>query len=495
MTAVVGQGFSQIAAGPASAGRSGARSAGKDDATSFDDLVRDDGRRGAETASPRSGDAKSVAVIAGRGHDRADRGDADASPHGQAAGRIHHPHGTAGDDSPDDKSDDDAPPAAAGTGDGQPLRDRLPLLATLGALGHQGNAPATMPARIGAPAREPSTSAATGDGPGSLQPDDARLRITPRDPAADAIAFATKGTQPLRAAAAVVPPVQGRQAESGTTSSEAAGKAAAPGDTEARPIAMAPTALAPAGSTGDPRDDASPDGREDAQDGHAGPARAGHGAPARDEPSREPDRISRSADERRGSGSVTVVADRSFPAPAAHPLGQTTAGVIGALASVANQTPASALSQPPQASTVAHPAHVLRIELHPAELGAVTASLRMSGEQLSIELKPETAEAYRHLQRDSDTIVKSLRKLGLDVDSVTVVQPSIATQPAARADAGNQASAMPGRDPGQFQPGTSGGSGDGFGGQRSGRNHSHDGQPLERPTPIHRERAQGSLFI
>jgi chemotaxis protein MotD len=494
MTAVVGQGFSQIAAAPASAGTSGARGAGKDDATSFDDLVRDDGRRGAETASPRSGDAKSVAVIAGRGHDRGDPGDADASPHGQAAGRTRHPHRTAGDDSPGDKSDDVAPPPTAGNGDGQPLRDRLPLLATLGALGHQGSAPATMPARIGTPAREPSTSAATGDRPGSTQPDDARLRITPRDPAADAIAFATKGIQPLRAAAAVVPPVQGRQAESGTTSSEAAGKAPASGGAVTRTIAMAPTALAPAGSTGDPQDDASPDRREDAQGGRAGPARAGHGAPAGDEPSREPDRISRSADERRGSGSVTVVADRSFPAPAAHPLSQTTAGVIGALATVASQSPTSPLSQPPQTGTVAHPAHVLRIELHPAELGAVTASLRMSGEQLSIELKPETPEAYRHLQRDSDTIVKSLRKLGLDVDSVTVMQPSIAAQPTPRADAGNQAPAMPGRDPGQFQPGTSSG-GDGFGGQRSGRNHSHDGQPLERPAPIHRERAQGSLFI
>ena len=48
-----------------------------------------------------------------------------------------------------------------------------------------------------------------------------------------------------------------------------------------------------------------------------------------------------------------------------------------------------------------------KIELHPAELGMVTASLRLSGEQLSIEIRPENHEAHRRLSSDSDAIMTS----------------------------------------------------------------------------------------
>ena len=78
---------------------------------------------------------------------------------------------------------------------------------------------------------------------------------------------------------------------------------------------------------------------------------------------------------------------------------------------------------------------MLKIELHPAELGMVTASLRLSGEQLSIELKPETHDAYRRLSTDSEAIVKSLRGLGFEVDKVTILQPSVAVPAATRTDA------------------------------------------------------------
>jgi chemotaxis protein MotD len=193
-------------------------------------------------------------------------------------------------------------------------------------------------------------------------------------------------------------------------------------------------------------------------------------------------------------GPVTLASDRSFPAPAAHPLSPTTAGLIEALAARGQATPAPlALHQQP--ATVAVPTHIMKIELHPAELGIVVANLRMSGGQLSVELKPETAEAYRHLSSDSDTIAKSLKKLGLDVGSVTVLQPSVATTPVTRTDAGNQTPSMPGRDASQFQSGTSAGGGDNSGGQQSGRNRNHDGQALDRPASAHRERPGGSLFI
>ena len=114
----------------------------------------------------------------------------------------------------------------------------------------------------------------------------------------------------------------------------------------------------------------------------------------------------------RSTPPVNVLSRQDFPAPA-----QTTvASLTQSLA--ADETFAQAMSK---THPVNHshggatvPAHTLKIELHPAELGAVTASLRMAGEQLSIELKVETAEAHRRLSVDSEAIVSSLRGLGYD---------------------------------------------------------------------------------
>ncbi len=62
----------------------------------------------------------------------------------------------------------------------------------------------------------------------------------------------------------------------------------------------------------------------------------------------------------------------------------------------------------------------LKIQLNPVELGAVTAHLRIKDDTVTVELSAETADAQRQLASDADTIVKSLRALGLDVDRVTV---------------------------------------------------------------------------
>lgn len=62
----------------------------------------------------------------------------------------------------------------------------------------------------------------------------------------------------------------------------------------------------------------------------------------------------------------------------------------------------------------------LKIQLSPVELGAVTAHLRIEDDTVTVELSAETADAQRQLTTDADTIAKSLRALGLDVDRVTV---------------------------------------------------------------------------
>ncbi|RVA71756.1 flagellar hook-length control protein FliK, partial [Mesorhizobium sp. M7A.F.Ca.CA.001.11.2.1] len=198
---------------------------------------------------------------------------------------------------------------------------------------------------------------------------------------------------------------------------------------------------------------------------------------------------------------IDVVSERSFPALPQGPISQAALNVVNAIA--ADAGPQKALSASPTtthlASSVAVPTHVLKIELHPAELGMVTANLRLSGEQLSIELKPETHDAYRRLSADSEAIVKSLRGLGFEVDKVTILQPSVAVPAATRTDTTAPLAAATGRDPASFQPGNSGGGNGGAGGQQPGQqssgNRNDDAQDYGRGPSPSRERAGGDIFI
>ncbi|MEO5757738.1 MAG: flagellar hook-length control protein FliK, partial [Mesorhizobium sp.] len=197
------------------------------------------------------------------------------------------------------------------------------------------------------------------------------------------------------------------------------------------------------------------------------------------------------------AGRIDVVSERSFPAPAQNPMSQAALNVVSAIA--ADGGPQQTLSSPSAAgqlaSSVAVPTHMLKIELHPAELGMVTATLRLSGEQLSIELKPETHDAHRRLSADSEAIVKSLRGLGFEVDKVTILQPSVAVPSATRTDATGSLPTATGRDQSSFQPGNSGGNNGGTGGQQPGRNRNDDAQDFGRAASPARERAGGDMFI
>ncbi|RTL94532.1 MAG: flagellar hook-length control protein FliK [Hyphomicrobiales bacterium] len=193
---------------------------------------------------------------------------------------------------------------------------------------------------------------------------------------------------------------------------------------------------------------------------------------------------------------MEVVSQQSFPAPAQNPISQTASALVEALASDngVQKTFSSASTGSQTTNSVAVPTHVLKIELHPSELGSVTASLRLSGEQLSIEMKPETHEAYRRLTTDSDAIVKSMRSLGFDVDKVTILQPSIAAHAASRADANGAMPMSTGRDQPSSQPGGSGGN-SGGGGRQPGRNDGNGAQEFGRDASPHRERAGDDMYI
>ncbi|RUU14034.1 flagellar hook-length control protein FliK [Mesorhizobium sp. USDA-HM6] len=196
------------------------------------------------------------------------------------------------------------------------------------------------------------------------------------------------------------------------------------------------------------------------------------------------------------AGRMDVVSEQSFPAPAQNPISQTASALVEAIASDdgVQQSFSSASVAAQTANSVAVPTHVLKIELHPSELGMVTASLRLSGEQLSIEMKPETHEAYRRLTADSDAIVKSLRGLGFEVDHVTILQPSIAVHSANRADANSALPMSTGRDQPSFQPGNSGGNSAG-GDRQPGRNDGNGAQEFSRAASPLRERAGDDIYI
>ena len=64
--------------------------------------------------------------------------------------------------------------------------------------------------------------------------------------------------------------------------------------------------------------------------------------------------------------------------------------------------------------------NTLKIQMHPIELGLVTATLHLQGEELVVSLQVETGDAYRQLSDDQDSIVRALRGHGFAVDQVSV---------------------------------------------------------------------------
>ncbi|MFC6489968.1 flagellar hook-length control protein FliK [Nitratireductor sp. GCM10026969] len=128
--------------------------------------------------------------------------------------------------------------------------------------------------------------------------------------------------------------------------------------------------------------------------------------------------------------------------------------------------------------------HVMKIQLQPAELGMVTARLTVSGEQLSVELQVETADARQRLHADGEAITRALRALGYEIDRITVQQAPQGT---------NVNAGTTGREQG-FQ------SGPGSGEQQSGAANSHreggHGNRGARPAEGHDDaETSGDLYI
>lgn len=179
-----------------------------------------------------------------------------------------------------------------------------------------------------------------------------------------------------------------------------------------------------------------------------------------------------------GNSRVNVLGTQNIPAPPTPAPSPTTTAFIETLATdTAWRAAAQEAAMSDALGGRGQPGGVqsLKIQLHPAELGVVTASLRFAGEQLSVDLKVESAEAYHRLNSDADTIAKALRSLGYEIDQITIQQPQPANQTNTRSDgsAGN-----PGNFARDQQPSLSSnsGGGDRLGGGNAGGERDDDAQ-------------------
>jgi chemotaxis protein MotD len=64
--------------------------------------------------------------------------------------------------------------------------------------------------------------------------------------------------------------------------------------------------------------------------------------------------------------------------------------------------------------------NTLKLQMNPEHLGNMVASLKLKGDELTVEVRVDSAEAYRHLSADQDDIVKALQDQGFSIDKVTV---------------------------------------------------------------------------
>lgn len=129
---------------------------------------------------------------------------------------------------------------------------------------------------------------------------------------------------------------------------------------------------------------------------------------------------------------------------------------VSTVAATAVEIASQAAALPPQ---------TLKIQLHPAELGMVTANMRMADGQLTIEIEVETPEAYSKLSSENGAIARALRNHGIAVDDVVIQAPQVQTGTSARDGAGALADGAP--DTGR------GFSGSGEFGQSNGSGHAN----------------------
>lgn len=98
----------------------------------------------------------------------------------------------------------------------------------------------------------------------------------------------------------------------------------------------------------------------------------------------------------------------------------------------------SALSNAAAWTSTGKVVNTLKIQMNPIELGLVTATMRLRGEELTVELTVETRAAYRQLSEDQRKIVDALKAQGFAVDQVSIVLSNVDRSDAANSQNGSQ---------------------------------------------------------
>ena len=117
---------------------------------------------------------------------------------------------------------------------------------------------------------------------------------------------------------------------------------------------------------------------------------------------------------------VTVLEARRYLGISMSPNTSAVADAIAGEATTSLQ-PSAALGQPGAWTQAGKTLNTLKIQLHPIELGLVTATLRLKDDELQVELKVENGDAFRQLRDDQNDLVKALRAQGFAVDQVNIV--------------------------------------------------------------------------
>jgi chemotaxis protein MotD len=122
-----------------------------------------------------------------------------------------------------------------------------------------------------------------------------------------------------------------------------------------------------------------------------------------------------------GAETVTVLDSRRYLGLAP---GSNSAAVIGAMGGDSEWSsamePSSSLSNAASWTSTGKVVNTLKIQMNPADLGMVTATMRLSGDELTVDLKVQSGEAYRQLHNDQGAMVDALRAQGYAVDRITV---------------------------------------------------------------------------
>lgn len=159
-----------------------------------------------------------------------------------------------------------------------------------------------------------------------------------------------------------------------------------------------------------------------------------------------------------GGAPIAVLEARRYIAPASSNAVGITAALMGDGEWASAMAPGSELANAATQSSSGKVVNTLKLQMSPIELGNVTATLRLTGEELSVQLTVETHAAYKQLSDDQSDMLKALRAQGFAVDQIQV---SLAVSSADRTDSAQTGGQ--GQQTGQqaSQSGNQGGNGSG----------------------------------